>query len=62
MIIVALLIICTASYIRGIWPSFIESHKRGFRGMLRSAAVIGDRLSPAVALGCVAMAVWNLTR
>ena len=62
MIIVALLIICTASYVRAIWPSFIESHKRGFRGMLRSAAVVGDRLSPFVAAGCVAMAVFNLTR
>lgn len=62
MIVVALLIICTASYIRAIWPSFIESHKHGFRGMLRSAAVVGDRLSPFVALACVGMALFNLTR
>lgn len=62
MIIVALLIICTASYVRAIWPSFIESHKTGFRGMIRSAAVIGDRLSPFVSIACVGMAVFNLTR
>jgi len=62
MIIVALLLICTASYIRGIWPNFIETHKRGFRGMLRSAAVIGDRLSPLVAIACLVMAGFNLTR
>ncbi|MCL4114172.1 UNVERIFIED_CONTAM: hypothetical protein GTU68_064534 [Idotea baltica] len=62
MIIVALLIICTASYIRAIWPNFIESHRRGFRGMIRSAAVIGDRLSPIVSLVCVGMAAFNLTR
>jgi hypothetical protein len=30
--------------------------------MLRSAAVVGDRLSPFVAAGCVLMAVFNLTR
>ena len=62
MIIVVLFVICTASYIRAIWPNFIESHRRGFRGMLRSAAVIGDRLSPAISIFCVGMAVFNLTR
>lgn len=30
--------------------------------MLRSAAVVGDRLSPVVALACVGMALFNLTR
>lgn len=62
MIIVVLFIICTASYIRAIWPSFVESHKKGFRGILRSAAVIGDRLSPIVAVACLGMAFFNLTR
>jgi hypothetical protein len=62
MIIVVLFIICTASYIRAIWPSFVESHKKGFRGILRSAAVIGDRLSPFVSVACIGMAIFNLTR
>jgi hypothetical protein len=30
--------------------------------MLRSASVIGDRLSPFVAIGCLGMALFNLTR
>ena len=30
--------------------------------MLRSAAVIGDRLSPLISLMCIGMAVFNLTR
>jgi len=30
--------------------------------VLRSAAVIGDRLSPLVAVACLAMAGFNLTR
>jgi hypothetical protein len=62
MIIVVLFFICTASYIRAIWPTFIESHKTGFRGIIRSAAVIGDRLSPFVSVLCVAMGVFNLIR
>lgn len=62
MIIVMLFFICTASYIRGIYPSFVESHKTGFRGILRSAAVIGDRLSPFVSILCIAMGVFNLVR
>jgi len=62
MIIVVLLFICTASYVRAVWPSFIESHKTGFRGIIRSAAVIGDRLSPFVSILCVGMGVFNLIR
>lgn len=62
MIIVVLFIICTASYVRAIWPSSVESHKKGFRGILRSAAVIGDRLSPFVSITCIGMAIFNFTR
>jgi len=62
MIIVVLFVICTASYIRAIWPNFVESHKSGFRGIIRSGAVIGDRLSPFVALLCAGMGIFNLTR
>ena len=62
MIIVVLLFICTASYIRSAWPSFVENHKSGFRGIIRSAAVIGDRLSPFVSVLCLGMAVFNLAR
>jgi uncharacterized protein (UPF0262 family) len=60
MIIVVLFCICTASYIRSISPSFIEPHKTGFRGIIRSAAVIGDRLSPFVSALCIGMGVYNL--
>jgi uncharacterized protein (UPF0262 family) len=62
MIIVVLFFICTASYIRAAWPSFIENHKTGFRGIIRSAAVIGDRLSPFVSVLCIGMGVFNLVR
>ena len=62
MIIVVLLFICTASYVRSAWPTSIENHKSGFRGIIRSAAVIGDRLSPFVSVLCIGMGVFNLIR
>lgn len=61
ILIVLLFAICTASYIRGIYPQMFPNRKQpGFLGLIRSAAVIGDRLSPLVAFGCVFMAVFNI--
>lgn len=36
-----LLVICSASYLRGYFPNFFESNKTGCLGVFRSAAVIG---------------------
>jgi hypothetical protein len=60
MLIILLFVICTASYVRAVQPQLFPRKRPGFLGIVRSAAVIGDRLSPAVALACAAMALFNI--
>ncbi|KAH8829271.1 hypothetical protein DL96DRAFT_1041263 [Flagelloscypha sp. PMI_526] len=57
MLLVILLTICTSAYVRGIFPSLVDRNKEGFLGVFFIAARIGERLSPYVALACVAMAI-----
>ena len=55
------LLICMCSYIRYFWPQMIDSSmNHGFKGMVRKAAVIGDRLSPWVSAACVFFAGFNI--
>ncbi|KNE58292.1 hypothetical protein AMAG_05101 [Allomyces macrogynus ATCC 38327] len=56
LLLVVLLIICTFTYVKAQVPS-LHSSKYGVVGMFWKAARIGERLSPYVALSCVAMAV-----
>jgi hypothetical protein len=37
-----------------------NSFNHGFKGMVRKAAVIGDRLSPYVSAACIFFAVANI--
>ncbi|OMJ69244.1 hypothetical protein SteCoe_33077 [Stentor coeruleus] len=60
LIIVIVLFICCCSYIRHLRPSMVNSKTEGFTGLFRKAAVIGDRLSPYVALACVISAITTL--
>ena len=60
MIIVVLFFICSSSYVRALKPNWVDPYKKGFRGIVRSAAVIGDRLSPFVAVLCLGMGLFNL--
>jgi len=57
LLLVILLLICTCTYIRAVAPRVIDSNKQGFLGIFFMSARIGERLSPYVALACVAMAV-----
>lgn len=59
MLTVVLLFICTMAFLR---PriSWISAHRTGFEGIPWKLARIGERASPAVAVGCIAMAVYIL--
>jgi hypothetical protein len=60
LLTVLLLLICTCAYVRSMWPALLDAHKTGFRGTLWKLARIGERLSPWVAVACVAMAAHTL--
>ncbi|KIJ45066.1 hypothetical protein M422DRAFT_207241 [Sphaerobolus stellatus SS14] len=62
LLLVILLMICTCSYVRSIAPSLIDRNKEGFLGLFFMSARIGERLSPYVALSCIAMAVTLLVQ
>ena len=57
LLTVVLLLICTCAYVRSMWPSLIDKNKTGIMGTFWKLARIGERLSPYVAICCVAMAV-----
>ncbi|KAA1476432.1 DUF1242-domain-containing protein [Dentipellis sp. KUC8613] len=62
LLLVILLLICTCTYIRAVAPGLIDRNKEGFLGLFFMSARIGERLSPYVALACVAMAVRILAQ
>jgi len=51
---VVLLTICTCTYVKLMRPQLL-THKTGFKGLFWKAARIGERLSPWVAVACIAM-------
>uniref|UniRef100_H2XZI3 Protein kish n=1 Tax=Ciona intestinalis TaxID=7719 RepID=H2XZI3_CIOIN len=55
MLTVVLLMICTCAYVRAMAPSILDKNKTGFLGIFWKFARIGERLSPYVALSCIAM-------
>ena len=62
MLSVLLLFVCTCSYIhRKVGPyRFGDPKTQGLSGIWWKAARVGERLSPWVAAGCLAMAVHTL--
>ena len=57
-IFVLLLLICTATFIRYYRPSaFTRASEELHLKFMYKCSVIGDRCSPAVAVGCVVMAL-----
>ena len=73
LLTVLLLSVCTATYIRPRFPVYIDSKKPGFTGIKLACvcmicvlglfgrfAVIGERLSPYVSLGCLVMALMTI--
>jgi hypothetical protein len=59
MLNLMMFLICLSTYIARAWPN-IKNYKEGFTGMIRTFSVIGERLSPFVAVGCIALALSNL--
>ena len=53
---VVLLVICTCTYIRDRAPAVLNT-REGFRGVFWKASRIGERMSPWVSLGCIAMGI-----
>ncbi|KAF7315754.1 hypothetical protein MIND_00091300 [Mycena indigotica] len=56
LLLVILLLICTCTYVRALFPSLIDRNKTGFLGLFFMSARIGERLSPYVSLACLIMA------
>uniref|UniRef100_K3ZAR8 Protein kish n=10 Tax=Paniceae TaxID=147428 RepID=K3ZAR8_SETIT len=56
---VVLLVICTCTYIKMQFPAILND-RTGFRGFFWKAARIGERLSPWVSFGCLAMGISTL--
>ncbi|KAI5123024.1 hypothetical protein M0805_007645 [Coniferiporia weirii] len=57
LLFVILLLICSCTYVRSVMPALIDRNKQGFLGVFWMFSRIGERLSPYMALACVAMAV-----
>jgi len=57
LLLVIILMICTCTYIRAVAPGIVDRNKQGFLGLFWMSARIGERLSPYVAIACIAMAV-----
>ncbi|CAG0915501.1 unnamed protein product [Notodromas monacha] len=60
LLVIVLLLICTCTYIRGIWASLLDRNQTGLLGTFWKCARIGERKSPYVALCCFAMAATVL--
>uniref|UniRef100_A0A1X7UKJ5 Protein kish n=1 Tax=Amphimedon queenslandica TaxID=400682 RepID=A0A1X7UKJ5_AMPQE len=56
LLMVILLMICTCTYIRQMFPAITDMHKTGLLGTFYKMARIGERLSPYVSVSCIVMA------
>ncbi|KAK9456430.1 hypothetical protein V1511DRAFT_497525 [Dipodascopsis uninucleata] len=56
LLLVILLIICTATYAHQVVPAIMNRNKNGVFGVFWKAARIGERLSPYVSICCIIMA------
>lgn len=60
LLLVVLLLICTATYTRAMFSSIVDRRKTGAAGLPWKMARIGERLSPYVSICCVVMAVRQI--
>ncbi|RWS30909.1 protein kish-A-like protein, partial [Leptotrombidium deliense] len=56
LLAVILLLICSCTFVRAIFPAIIDRNKTGILGIFWKCARIGERKSPYVALCCITMA------
>ncbi|KAK9315376.1 hypothetical protein V1505DRAFT_309859, partial [Lipomyces doorenjongii] len=57
LLLVILLLICTATYAHQVIPAIMNRNRHGILGIFWKAARIGERLSPYVSICCIIMAV-----
>lgn len=62
LLLVILLLICTATYLRALVPRVADKNKPGVLGLLWKMARIGERLSPYVSFCCVLMTISIITQ
>ena len=62
LLIVLLLMICSAAYVRGQYAPLVDRSKTGAAGIPFKLARVGERLSPYVAAACAALGVVQLLR
>ena len=73
LVTVLLLSVCTATYLRPRFPAYIDPKQPGFTGTFSSIgyrlilvglfgrfAVVGERLSPYISVGCLIMALVTI--
>ncbi|XP_028139236.1 protein kish-A [Diabrotica virgifera virgifera] len=56
LLIVALLILCTCTYLRALFPSILDKNRTGVVKFFWKCARIGERKSPWISGLCVIMA------
>lgn len=57
LLLVILLLICTATYLRAMVPRLVDRQKTGMLGITWKMARVGERLSPYISICCIVMAV-----
>lgn len=57
---VLVLAICTITYLKQHFPSLVSRNRKGMQSVLHKFSVVGERLSPFVALACMALGVGKL--
>ncbi|XP_064383901.1 protein kish-A-like [Halichondria panicea] len=58
MLVVLILLVCTCTYFRSMFPKIIDNYKTGLSGVFWKCARIGERLSPYVSICCISMALY----
>lgn len=56
LLLVILLLICTATYLRSLVPRLVDRQKTGMLGITWKMARVGERLSPYISICCLVMA------
>ncbi|KAI5695098.1 protein kish-A [Diaphorina citri] len=60
LLTVIILLICTCTYLRSLFPSLLDRNKTGVMGTFWKFARIGERKSPYVSVFCLGLAMASL--
>ncbi|XP_060525745.1 protein kish-A [Cylas formicarius] len=56
LLVVVLLVICTCTYVKSLFPNLLDRKRTGILKTLWKCARIGERKSPWIAVSCLSMA------